>query len=222
MNNPLALEGGAFKPEWLQFLDSYPQGMRIVVGVDPAATKRELAKADPDATALVTVGESNGVIYILDITIAYIDANYADLIANTMTRWGASEAAVEANLFQKLIVRDMQARYPDRNVWAEEHYATDKVTRILDLQPKFQSRHIAIWKGCQNLEKFQYEYLGFPTGAHDDILDALEMAVKRVTRPKNEMSLAGVWEDICPQCQGKGGSCYICQGTGKRLHVASW
>ena len=184
MNNPLALEGGAFKPEWLLHVDSYPSDMRIVVGVDPAATKKELAKADPDATALVVVGEHNGTIYILDIVIAYIDANYADLIAGTMTRWKATEAAVEANLFQRLIVRDMQARYPDKNVWAEMHYATDKVTRILDLQPKFQSGHIAIWNGCQNLERFTYEYLGFPTGAHDDILDALEMAVKRVTRPK--------------------------------------
>ena len=181
MNNPVALEGAAFKPEWIHEITTLPEGMRKVVGIDPAATKRELAKASPDATAGVVVGFKDGRIIIIDIATVYIDSNYADFIAGLVMQWEASEAAVESNMFQKLIVRDLQTRYPQIPVTAVEHYATDKVTRILDLQPRFQSGNIDIWSGCRNLDKFKAEYLAFPTGKHDDILDALEIAVKRIT-----------------------------------------
>jgi len=212
MNNPVAMEGAAFKPDWIQYVDSYPDDMTIIVGVDPAATKKELAKSDPDSTAIVVAGEKQGKIYLLDIRVVYIDSNYADTIAQSVTDWKAKEAAVESNMFQKLIVRDMQSRYPSIPVWAVEHYATDKVTRILDLQPRFQSKQIFVWRGCKNLDKFMSEYLGFPTAKHDDIMDALEIAVKRVTN-KTEISMVsldcecvkdGIPDKRCRLCGGSG------------------
>jgi len=188
-NNPAVLEGGAFKREWLKYVDKLPHMIRIVVGVDPAATKRELAKKEPDATALVTVGvDETGNVYVMDVQTEYIDANYADLIAGKCRQFPGAEAAVESNNFQALIVRDVQDRYPDLPVWSEEHYARDKVTRILDLQPRFQQGRIHLWQGAQGLGRLTFEYLAFPTGRHDDTMDALELAVKRAL----EASVVGV------------------------------
>lgn len=181
MNNPVALEGTAFRWDWIQWVDGpEPEYYRVIVGGDQAITKRELAKADPDATvgAIIGIGEG-GILYLLDIGIAYVDANHAEFFHDLGERWGADEYAIESNAFQKLTHRDWNARYPKDNVWAEEHYATDKVTRILDLGPAFQSGQLKIWRGCRNLARLENEYKRFPHGAHDDILDALEMAVKR-------------------------------------------
>ena len=55
---------------------------------------------------------------------------------------------------------------------------------------------------------------------HADEATALAMACWDA--PKQDVGLAGVWEDVCPQCGGKGGYCYVCNGTGKQLHVSSW
>jgi predicted phage terminase large subunit-like protein len=183
MNEAIALEGNLFLAEWLQFVEDKDLPSTFddkIVGMDPATTTKELAKADPDATALVGIGIKDGKIYLLDIELAYTSSTHADVLNTFATRLDADQVSVEANAFQKLIVHEIHRKYPRFKVRSVEHYSKDKTQRILELQPRFQSGQILLSKSARNLERFRSQYLEFPNGSHDDILDALEIACKDI------------------------------------------
>ena len=73
-----------------------------------------------------------------------------------------------------------------RNHWLitkELKWETDKVTRIETvLQPRYAQNIIFHRQGMGELE---YQLVRFPSGTHDDIIDALQGVVRLLEFPKN-------------------------------------
>lgn len=183
MMDNMAMVGGFFDEGWIEYIDHVPEGMELHQGWDPAVTKAEIAdpkKADPDFTAGVTAGFDplDGKLVLVDIVRKRIDRHHDMHIKNFWSKWQAKVVGVEDNAFQKLIRYAVQENAPEVPVIGVKHYAVDKKTRLLALQPYLQRG----WKVLRTIPEEERwsmlaEYRTFPHGDHDDILDALEIAV---------------------------------------------
>lgn len=81
-----------------------------------------------------------------------------------------------------------------RNTWlpvTEIRSRSDsKEERIRRLAPFYEYRHIYHVTECPQLDELEYELLHFPSGKHDDIIDALATVVEYVSPPTNRQGNA--------------------------------
>lgn len=59
--------------------------------------------------------------------------------------------------------------------------------------------------------------MGKAPGGSDDEADALCFACWALRGTQGDVGLAGMWEEVCPHCNGSG--CYLCGRTGRSVHV---
>lgn len=75
-----------------------------------------------------------------------------------------------------------------RNTWLPvteiKHQQKSKEERIRALAPFYEYGHIYHIKECPQLEELEYELLHFPSGRHDDIIDALATVLDFASPPK--------------------------------------
>lgn len=183
MMNHMAMMGGFFDEKWITYLETLPEGIKPAQGWDFAISKSEIAdpkRADPDYTAGVTVGFDpyDGCLVLLDVFRERVTQDHHHHIKQAWRKWGSNQVGLETNAFQKLIKYRLQEEAPEVPAVAVEHYHTDKKTRLLALQPYFE-RGLKVYRGMDrdSLMAFLNEYRTFPHGDHDDILDAMEIAV---------------------------------------------
>ena len=85
---------------------------------------------------------------------------------------------VESNAFQVALPQALrEGMLPI--VQVKQH--RDKLWRLMELAPHFENGRIRIHR--QNHEDLIHEYLQFPKGEHDDILDALHLAFSNAKNP---------------------------------------
>jgi predicted phage terminase large subunit-like protein len=83
--------------------------------------------------------------------------------------------AIESVAFQKVFAKMVEDECRARNLFFDVIKVVphkDKVSRILGLQPRWESGNLLMKQGMSELED---ELEKFPVGKHDDLLDALEM-----------------------------------------------
>jgi len=197
-NNPIDLKNCCFNPEeqycWgdqfsgeedlLSALD-----LRLFAGCDPA-TGESMKRGD--YSAIVTIGRDpkTGIMYVLDADIA---KRKPDALMETILTYCQirryTKFGIENNGFQDMIKVELERRAAQRNIYAPVKgikNTTDKISRILSLQPLIKSGRLRFSKKHTILlEQLRY----FPKGRYDDGVDALEMAC-RIAR---ERGLATVY-----------------------------
>ena len=209
-NDPLDLESAKFKKDYFQYYDRqniikrgdqiYVNNLRVstVAAIDFAYT---LGK-DSDYTAIVVIGmDRDRNIYVLDIDRFKTDrlTDYYERIKFAYLNWGISRLAAEVNSAQKIIVEDLRRNYfPRNNIYlpVEEmqhsgYRTVSKEERIeVALLPLYENRQIWHYFGgnCQILE----EELLTPNSSHDDVKDALAMAVKIAVPPAGRTNIDAV------------------------------
>jgi predicted phage terminase large subunit-like protein len=174
--DPKGLIGRLLKEAWLTYYDPpEPPDLEIVQGVDPAFS--ETTSADYLAIATVGYSPSLKTMYLLDIKRFQADfPTQLDNIEKEYAIWKPSRIIVESNAFgNMLIIRPLIKStllpiIPRKTV-------KDKVTRMLRIAPYFESKRLQIRRVQQD---FISEYVEFPDSAHDDQLDALELAVSDI------------------------------------------
>ncbi len=193
--NPRGMMGDAFKPEWFQVIERKDipfDNLVVKQAWDPAITEADIVgkghnkKDQPDFTAGITVGfdKRTGNYYIFDLWISRIASGHDEVVFQQYLKWkdrvNLREVVFEAVLFQKYIYNVLR-KLPipiDKVV----SHATDKITRILNLEPYFRNGRMFIVSDLPFFTEFYDEYISYPTQAdHDDILDALEICMKRFT-----------------------------------------
>ena len=191
--NPAGMSGKGFKLEWIE--DNWVEwheipwdNIVITQGWDLAITEKDIigtgqeVKTEPDYTSGSIVGyDSNtGIFYFFDLYLDRIVMGHDDVIESYYRKYPQTRnQGIESNQFQKLVYYQTRAKPSAPPVVDVPHYSIDKVTRILNLEPYFKTNRIKILKTLPHLQEFLEEYLAFPTeGAHDDILDSLEIAIK--------------------------------------------
>lgn len=191
--NPRALAGEVFKSEWLVYEDDLPKprsDLRWVAGLDLGLVEdpQKAAEGDTDYTALAVVGVDP------ENQRAYLDtlARERGLSVKGIVDWVVRQLpdAEAADAVDVLLVEENAGRGPGQRLRDSTPIPTENVTssgskeeRIHNLSADFESGTLRIhgdpdaapWAGWE-----QNEWLQFPTAAHDDRLDAIELAMRAV------------------------------------------
>jgi predicted phage terminase large subunit-like protein len=199
LNNPSGYEGRLFKPEWLKYYtvddDITPKmgNMVYVMSIDPNISE----EPQSDNTAIVTlaVDTRRGDVYVLDIYAKPM--NFLDQVEHLqmyalrrqlsvgktflLGEQNIMKIGVESVAYQKAL--QMTGYTMGLPVVEVHHTKMDKVTRLLRMQPHIENGRIKFpdpetHSDVRWWEPFKEEYLTFPRGRRDDMMDALEIAVE--------------------------------------------
>jgi len=181
MNDPRGGESGVFRDEWFQFYETLPMvpdggggfrvgPLRVFQGVDLAISQREGA----DFFAVVTIGvDGDHNVFVLDAFRGHLSFDkQLQKVRELAGRFHPLRIAVESNAYQDALAAELvrTAGLPVRRV----RTVRDKMVRAVRLSPQFEN-------GKVFLKRSMTELLGelqlFPRGVHDDLFDALELAV---------------------------------------------
>jgi predicted phage terminase large subunit-like protein len=181
MNDPTPLEGELLKGEWLHYWDAddptlpHPpegSGMEVMMGVDPAISKS--ATADNSSICVVGRDRERGLMFVLKSWAGKVDfPELLNLVGQEVNVWKPTKVFIEENAYQASLIQ-IAKRISSMPVVGIRN-SKDKVSRMITLSPHFQNGRILIHKSMRQLIQ---EYLQFPKGAHDDSLDALDLAVR--------------------------------------------
>lgn len=197
--DPSGYEGSLFDPEWLHYytverdLDPVMGRLDYVMGVDPNIN--EDPKSDNTCIVTLAIDRKFNDVYVLDIfaeplnfigqaeTLAMY-ANRAQLRVGKRALVGEQrirKVGVETVAYQKALY---QTGYTMGIPVVEvTHGKTNKITRLLRIQPHIQNGRIKFpdpeaHPDVRWWERFLEEYTTFPRGRRDDMMDALEIAVE--------------------------------------------
>jgi len=181
LNDPRGGDSGIFKESWLQFYETLPleqdangayrhADLRIFQGVDLAISQ----KSSADYFAVVTIGvDHSHNVYVLDTFHGRLTFDkQMHKIRDLADRFHPLRIAIESNAFQDALPAELArtSALPVRRVRQKR----DKLTRAVCLSPQFENGKIFLKRSMAELIG---ELLLFPRARHDDLFDALELAV---------------------------------------------
>jgi predicted phage terminase large subunit-like protein len=181
---PGPAEGGKFKRHWFKkIVDKAPEGLRWKRGYDLAVSTRTSA----DYTASFRCAkDAAGNLYIADGYRARIEypeqRRYAveRMLAERDTEHGI-EAALHGKAFVQELRRDLLVSHiAFRSIRVDG----DKLTRALAWLALAEEGKLFLVRGPW-IDEFVDEVCSFPTGRHDDQVDAVSLAVAMITAPRN-------------------------------------
>lgn len=188
-NDPRGMGGSRYQPEWFQVLPTLPPGgLRVVTAVDLAAS----LKKEADLFAMVTIAIQSQPEWRCLILDAYHGhhtfAEQMALVQEHAQRHQSHLVVIESNAYQRVLPQELRrlTGLPIR----EYKTSTDKVTRSVPVEALMENGKIFFHRPgqrlTQGLQDLQDELLYFPRGDHDDLADALFMAVE-AARGSGEM-----------------------------------
>lgn len=201
---PVADEGAYFKKDWFRFYEVAPprEHMKVYAAWDLAVTKNERS----DYTVGMVVGvDQHDNIYVLAMERGKWDAyEIVEKIIDTYLFWRPELTGIEASHIQAAIGPFLEKRIMERNVpgFAYEPLPPknrDKESRARAIQARVQQGKVKFPLNANLTQLAMHEMLRFPTGLHDDIVDALawigRMLVDMVgySRPKPKKQKS--WKD---------------------------
>jgi predicted phage terminase large subunit-like protein len=172
MNDPSGMKGLLFDTSWLKYYDLPPlvEDMKIYFGVDPATSERKSA----DKSAIVVIGIAAEKIYLLHYNAKQRSLpDFLKALQFEFEQWRPEVIAFEATGFQKGVAQQVlsDTLLPIKLITPLK----DKVSRIRALSPYFESGKLLIGRA---MPEFEEEYVRFPRGQFDDLLDALATAME--------------------------------------------
>ena len=147
---------------------------------DLASTEKERVKDDPDSTvgALVSVTrDAQSLVdhlWVKDLVIIQAEAPKRDTtILATAERDGAAVGiAVESVAGYKDTYANVKKILRGKRMVTKVEVSVDKVVRAAPLEPLFEAGNVHLLKAGWNA-RFLTEFTAFPSGKHDDVVDAV-------------------------------------------------
>jgi len=189
---------GIFKPDMFEYINPYTLNeegdhWQTIIGVDPAvqadSTAAQAQDSDYWGMVVITVNSLKNTIYVTDtgqrrgLTLQE-GVNWLSSVARNASH---ATMVVESNQSQRFLTQSLS----NAGIKAQPTYSTtDKEDRLIDLSVPISNGHIKFvdWS-CQDTSEdytpgdnhpydgLVQEALAFPEGSHDDLLDALYLAV---------------------------------------------
>jgi len=172
--DPRPLEGSLFKIGQIGTLDAAPAGTKIVRAWDLASTA-QTGTADPDWTVGVKMLRTPEDRFVI-LDVMRMRGGPEEVIAAIRNTAAADGRAVRIQLPQdpgqagKAQVLDLTKRLIGHNVQSERPTG-DKATRAAPFAAQVNVGNVAFVRGTWN-DAMREEMRGFPSGKHDDIVDA--------------------------------------------------
>lgn len=175
---PLPAEGAIFKAAWFEHrYDELPPLKTIVTGADCAA-KTGVAN---DFSAMVTVGSDGASYYLVDVLRERLE--FADLARRIMSVYAEHRA-------ERVYVEDASSGTP---LIQELRRSTrlpiigipprgTKVARAESVSGLFEAGKVRLPRSAPWLNVFVDEFLRFPAGKHDDMVDATSLVLSQLRR----------------------------------------
>ena len=183
MNEPISPEDAVFRKEWIRYYEKLPAIVRKFITVDPAIS----GEPDSDYSVIMTcaIDEENN-LYVVDYVREHllpkelIDKIFAKAVEHRPVKIGIETVAFQKTL--KFWIVD-QMRERSKFLPIEELKTTEstKEMRIMALQPRLENGALWIKKNMLDLED---EFLRFPKGQHDDLIDALAYQLQIIHKPQ--------------------------------------
>lgn len=210
LNNPLADDARAFDVTLLRrFTQIPPSPMSYVCAIDPAIGQRRSGPGS-DRTAMVVVGmNADRELYVVDARCGRWGVDeMIDQLFDIVRLW-KPRVGIETVVFQKALlwpIREAMRRhrlsFPIQELRPSSN--ASKEARIGALQEYMHQGALFVREDVPELMK---EFVEFPLGAHDDLLDALAYAIQMAnpasarTRPvvTSPFQLEAIMQDLYEQ-----------------------
>lgn len=183
--SPAPREGGLFKRAWFSIVAAAPADTRWIRAWDLAASEAKATKSDPDWTATVKLGFSPSAkrFFIAHVfrcrenphEVRQMITQFAEADGK-MVRQVVPQDPGQAGKDQAQQMALMLAGWPV----VIELPTGDKWTRAQGLAAQAAAGNVSLIQGDWNAT-FLDELTGFPTGAHDDMVDAASSAFNRIS-----------------------------------------
>lgn len=175
---PLTSEGEFFNPEQFEIVKTYPQGSRMVIGMDLALT---VGGGDYSVIMVFAVDhESN--ITIVDV---WKDRVSIDVTANKLHSlcrgYNVAQVLVDDDNASKVFVRYLYEQRIKTPVDVRPTRGRDKETRAAASRAMAQQGRIKMLQATWNAELLR-ELLEFPDSKHDDQIDCLSLLGRELYR----------------------------------------
>jgi phage terminase large subunit-like protein len=177
MNAPFEAMGEIIRPNWIKYYQQAPEGLDIYDGWDLSVGK-DLTKGDFTAHARIGIRKVAGVLEIYVLAIFHDRIDFAERLKkiNEVATDGGSPLAigVEENTFQYDTVSTLknQTNLPIVGIKTLKN-KTEKFQ--VELAPHFENGKVFI---KPDMEELRSELLSLPYGKHDDMCDALTIAIQ--------------------------------------------
>ncbi|ASB90435.1 hypothetical protein S101395_03931 [Bacillus sonorensis] len=186
MNNPIDEESMIFNPEKFTYHNGNIDYMKydVSLAVDFAMGKE---RGDYSAIAIVAADKVSGSIYVIDTFGQRLKPDeFLKVIVEKVVKFQPTIIAAEAQAAQEFFVDELKkqlthAGYPADTRVKKVKHRSRKELRIEALLPSIENGTIQFdRKHALLLEQFEQ----YGTGAHDDVIDALEMVVSAVVKSR--------------------------------------
>jgi len=186
MNMPVPDEDKRFKPEWFQYYETAPTGLRVFMTIDPSISTKKRS----DKSAIIICGiDRNGDIYVLDTYNAPNEPHtLIETIFNLNRQYNPYKIGIEVVAFQKMLKIYLEDKARERGIYLPiEELKTDtrtnKAMRICGLIPYFAELKIFLKKGQYDLIQQLSEFSPNLMNQHDDAIDAMAYQVQLWLKP---------------------------------------
>ena len=196
MNQPIISENPIFVDNWIQtyeeendvrFLRDKKQGLYTVIALDPAISRRDKS----DFSAIVTISsnfESKPNFYVRNKGVVRghwpIHHTISEL-ARLYQKFQANAVVIETVAFQQAIADEFR-RYCENNRWfpriIEIKPDQDKERRAHAVAPLLERGQVFFDTSDVMVQHLVDEMLVFPTGDHDDLVDAFDYSLAELKR----------------------------------------
>jgi len=195
-NDPTGLEGLLLDEEWLQYytsvtdLDKLTFKMRVMA-FDLAISEKDIEGGDYFAGIFIGLTNDNK-FYILDYIREHLDfpsqvrkiQSWYDL--QTSFGWKPDVVIIETNAYQKALSQHLKSITTLPIL--EKKQDKDKYTRLLEISPYFESKRVFM---REDMTDIMDEYKMFPRGDHEDLLDAIQMAMSEIIKRSTDYEFFG-------------------------------
>jgi predicted phage terminase large subunit-like protein len=169
--NPTPAEGNMIRADWLVRYDLVPSERkfrRVVLSCDPAGK----AGARNDYTAITVCGFDKREIHLLHVARGHWTVlQMRDRIADLARTWKVDLVIIEDTSSGMGLIQIL--RNDTRLNVIGRRPKADKITRMSQHEGRFEAGNVLLPKEADWLADFENELLAFPSGRHDDQVDAL-------------------------------------------------
>lgn len=191
---PVPLGGNLIKWSWFKFYDEAPNpqpGDKLIVSWDTALTSNELS----DYSACVVMLVRKETTFILDVVRARLE--YPELkrvVLFNHSRWRRATANYALLVEEKgsgfSLIQDLRRDHIHAIGIKPEG---DKIMRMAAQTAHIEAGGVHLPKNAPWIEEFKKEMLAFPSGKHDDQIDALSQALRRAFEPGPPVAQFGTY-----------------------------
>lgn len=171
-------EDKSLRRDWLQFYHELPEQMDVVIAIDPASSESKTA----DFNAIAVVGRAGIKRYLLEYHLSRgtMPDECAAIFFALVQRWGAKRARIEVIGYQRVLAAIIERKMQELRIFVhidkvqDRRKKSDRIIQSFTQVAPFGN----LWVR-DNMTEFLEQYERYSPGSkdHDDLLDAISMAL---------------------------------------------